>query len=1140
MQRVDEDQTGGQNCEATDVSGASGDRANESERSVSTLSLSGRTGDVTFSSERLSTISRGDSLLQRAAAKSLSKSAEDTLNRASETPPVTLVEKAKKRKAVTAVLPSQDADIAKQVSAQLEAQRKKLKPSRSATDSGREKGGQVTRMVIKTKKRTRTALERELRPPLLETAAGHGRQAAVRQRNSGSARHTAEPTGDAGAGTEHTVAATNNRFLQQSGDIAASQVRLTTLWSAQGPLRHSRYFWPNCNAEEFDQSLVKLDWIIDYIGNMTLVAQAPTTSERMRLVADYTQNPEENRQRFLELEQFADENDIQMSDIDRDTVPCTDDPYVWNPAVFAKQRNADTKVRPELGTLTLSIEAICNRALQRRQADGGEESSSGSVAIDGGLAATGGGERETHLHLLSHIYRRMHMTQYEQDHPHGMSPMHQRLFIGLLNRLPFKHTKEQLDTLDANVVAQSVFGVAAGNPAGWSIKLITAMGRQMAAYLAALGLRIKRKKAEMVYIYGEEKAAVLANFYHRRLKNLHWQVQRMHDLLLVQAAMFQRGNKPNIPERPSLLYTSVLAPSLNCEAVYESMSDYQRTVRRLLDECQKNGYRRCKGAIYREVIVDGYRTNAFKKHADIEQYVWNMPDMNLNLGQWLEQTSRGNLTRDTITYLQNCHQPEFLPDLKRQQWVWSFRNGIYDGEQDVFWRYDSEEIRTNTDSPYYRAESSARFIDKEFNDAHLMSAATRANPRLIKVDAMDRIVRAQQLGKDVVDWMWASWGRLYFPGRMRDNWQVVFWLKGVAGAGKSTLTHAIKAPYDAADIGIMQNNVETQFGLEPLYDNFLILAPEVKANFSLDSAVFQVIASNDETSVSRKGRAAVALEAWSTPCLFVSNVFPTWVDSSGSIQRRILCVLFDCVIPESEKDTSLEQQLLDNVDAIVVRACRSYNAMLKLVGTDDVWKHVPHEFKVAREQVRRDTSQMAMFLESVLVLSDQDTDFVTVEDLRVLYTSYAQKNETGGGGGYGRGGGQSDSFDAQLARDIPSFHDLRVSVLDEASRVTVVRGCRLHLPKACSIMTNDHYLPQENSGCPSCYFTLEQMTERDLANKAREKLRLDAENAEETPAVVDDSDMQSTFEPIEPTASGGALACDDQADAQQTEIGDDE
>ena len=922
-----------------------------------------------------------------------------------------------------------------------------------------------------------------------------------------------------------------NRKARRAADTVAVLLRISELWDRGGVLCASRYFWPTYDASQHDQTLVKIDFIIDYLNNMLLIGGTPTTLERYKIVLDYSLTMTDKQIKiYSTLTDDATDSPINFNAVPHDTKH-----YKFDKNVFREFRETRTQLRREVRDLvnrTEDIAALAMRVPKRKRLADSIRDAATTGSGDGedddndvndhhhhdySQSPTAGNDTETGnpdrmsaerisqlMATPAQLYRHMATTQYEREHPHGMTPLHQRLFIGLLNNLPLLHDSEQLCTYRLDDVAYKIFGLDKTNPASWSTKYIIAMARQMQAYVLQLLVRIKKKYAvELVYVYGEQNATALQNtLYIKRLARIRQQIEVLMRFLLAEAGACQRGFEPPVMDRPSILTMAVCAPALFDADLYASMSPYQLIVRRLLEECQKNGYRRREGSIYEEVMTeDGFGTNAFRFKCDIKDLAWKAPDMNFEITQWLETTAHGNINDYAAKYLTTVNAPEFFPDLKRQQFVWSFRNGVYDGQHDEFWFYDQtkdedyKNKKKNSDPPWARVESSARYIDKDF-DVKLMSAEAKANPSIIEVGPVKRIFEAQRLSADVQQWAWAFTGRLYFPQRMLDNWQVVFWIKGVAGTGKSTFSRAIKAAYEPTDIGVMQNNIEPQFGLEPFIGKFLLVAPDVKANFSLDSAVFQTMASADEMSITRKGLVARTVPEWTIPQLYLSNVYARWIDASGSIQRRVMALELKVPVGEDDKDTTLEQTLLTQIDALIVRACRSYRAKLKQVGTDDIWKHVPDEFKVARDEVTRQSADLVRFFEQFLVVSAGDTeearraDFVELRDLEVLYRrdGAAVAVESG-----------KVAFRQRVSEQIPSFNNTLSLELDKKLNMEVIHGCRLNLPQVCSYKNDLNWRPKA-----SAFYDLDALSavrnkeaEKKIAAAEKKKAALDAKQQQQ-------------------------------------------
>lgn len=155
---------------------------------------------------------------------------------------------------------------------------------------------------------------------------------------------------------------------------------------------------------------------------------------------------------------------------------------------------------------------------------------------------------------------------------------------------------------------------------------------------------------------------------------------------------------------------------------------------------------------------------------------------------------------------------------------------------------------------------------------------------------------------------------------MLDTWQVVLFIKGRAGTGKSTLLRLVADIYKLKDVVIISNNTEGTFGMMSLTPETLLwMAPEVKEDFNLVSGVayvstllsitcadlfflirntqqeqaqFQSLGSHETLSIPRKNKKPLDCRILCQG-LMAGNTFPTkWKDNAASIRRRLFVINF--------------------------------------------------------------------------------------------------------------------------------------------------------------------------------------------------------------------------------------------------------
>ena len=210
---------------------------------------------------------------------------------------------------------------------------------------------------------------------------------------------------------------------------------------------------------------------------------------------------------------------------------------------------------------------------------------------------------------------------------------------------------------------------------------------------------------------------------------------------------------------------------------------------------------------------------------------------------------------------------------------------------------------------------------------------------------------------------------LYDLGEL-DDWQVIGYLLGLAGTGKSTLlVKVIKLFYEACDVGTISNNMEKKFGLGAISDKKLNIGPEIKANFSMEQSEFQSIISGEDVQIAVKNQTATS-KVWNIPAFLAGNEVPQFSDNAGSISRRLLVFMFTKRVTKG--DTQLGRKLERELGHILHACNRAYLEAVNTHGSSDVWNVIPQEFKDSRDEMAETTNQLMNFLKSERVILGPD------------------------------------------------------------------------------------------------------------------------------------------------------------------------
>jgi hypothetical protein len=160
--------------------------------------------------------------------------------------------------------------------------------------------------------------------------------------------------------------------------------------------------------------------------------------------------------------------------------------------------------------------------------------------------------------------------------------------------------------------------------------------------------------------------------------------------------------------------------------------------------------------------------------------------------------------------------------------------------------------------------------------------------------------------------IYALFGRMMYEVGERDGWQVVMFIIGKAGSGKSLITRLARHLYPAHLVANLSNNCEVKFGLSGVANKFMWLCPEVKKNFCLDQAEFQQMVSGEELVLNTKHQTPRTLR-WTAPGMLCGNEVFAFEDSQESLFRRIAAIYFDHMVEKRLIKTNLFEEIVGEV-----------------------------------------------------------------------------------------------------------------------------------------------------------------------------------------------------------------------------------
>ena len=446
----------------------------------------------------------------------------------------------------------------------------------------------------------------------------------------------------------------------------------------------------------------------------------------------------------------------------------------------------------------------------------------------------------------------------------------------------------------------------------------------------------------------------------KRIANIILHIEDGYENIRRHYISYERVSTPTVqPQFPKFS-----DPSAMDDEEIESISPYQKCLLYTLEETYKCGYRRYKGHCCEEIkTIEGYRTRAWNPIFPIDQFVYSIAQKDSSFTNWKNFTSKGSIFREVIDHVSKCKDQQF-PEISKRRHVWSFKNGLFVGKE---WIPD----RGVYDCRFYPYESSdfacldptivsCKYFDQQFDDfSHLERWQDIPTPNF------DKVLKYQKLEQEVCNWAYVMGGRLCYDVGELDSWQIIPFFKGIARSGKSTLiTKVFKKFYESEDVGVLSNNIEKKFGLSAIKDNFMFIAPEIKADLGLEQAEFQSIVSGEDVSIAVKNKTAVSIE-WNVPGVLGGNEVPNWKDNSGSILRRILPWNFTKQVREA--DPQLDEKLNRELPIILLKCVRGYLDYSNKYRNRDIWNVVPKYFEIIKKQVAMVASTLTNFLESTSI-----------------------------------------------------------------------------------------------------------------------------------------------------------------------------
>lgn len=511
-------------------------------------------------------------------------------------------------------------------------------------------------------------------------------------------------------------------------------------------------------------------------------------------------------------------------------------------------------------------------------------------------------------------------------------------------------------------------------------------------------VRLYAKFVELELV-GDKNDDSLANT--RRFSRILELIKALYDMLLSEhrsRAICAQQSRIPVPEEVSLFDFSF--PN------YDNLARYQKAVIFLLRQLSRLGYRRFQKECYKQIITEeGFATHAWTHVCSLRDFVYQSIQREVNFEQWNNVFYNPNNLRAIVNYLQEAKEVSF-PDLEPDRRLWSFRNGIWDARENKFHDYregikNSFLVTSKYFDLHFDYEMYAGIDSGQFGQDEDLAYAIEWFD--IPTPSFSKIMIDQGWEKIVQMYFFALCGRMMFEVGKHDDFQVLPFVKGVGGSGKSTLGKALENLYPEKEVGIMSNNIEKKFGLSQIMNKKIFICYEAKRDFGVSQAELQNIISGESVSLPVKNLDAV-VGKWTAPGIFFGNEVPNWLDASNCMGRRLAC--FECPKVITQVDQTLSQKIAEEMPRLIYKFSRAYEWLIHYYRDEKenaigFWTEgkIPQYFLQTRARFKAYTHPLicmmgnkALERELYIMPTHQNEIYMPLDVLKTLHNEFCKVN----------------------------------------------------------------------------------------------------------------------------------------------------
>jgi hypothetical protein len=273
-----------------------------------------------------------------------------------------------------------------------------------------------------------------------------------------------------------------------------------------------------------------------------------------------------------------------------------------------------------------------------------------------------------------------------------------------------------------------------------------------------------------------------------------------------------------------------------------------------------------------------------------------------------------------------------------------------------------------------------RYYDVNYND--IINQPTPAWDKIVQFQWEPEVVKIFEI----------LIGRLHYNVGLYDKWEVIPYLVGLAGTGKSKIVEAIVQMFFVGDIATIDANSDKSFTLETLWNKKIILFPDAPKNIDeyLPATTLCSMASGENVTVSRKHKTPIYIPKWPATTFFSANYHFNYRDEAGRISRRLMA--FPMYNNVTKQDLTLSAKLQLEAPSILIRCLNKYRECAKSQ-TESIWSFVPQTLLDMQEETKMKTNTVYRFLKEnggVYEFTFEPEGYIRWKDFVNAYKNYCK------------------------------------------------------------------------------------------------------------------------------------------------------